>query len=212
MVLISHIYKFIYLKNYKVAGSSVESFFGQYCIDPNEIPNYKFKDETDEYISSYGIIGNRIINNTKTKIWYNHINAIDIKQNIGDSVFNEYFKFCVVRNPYDVVVSSFFFEKSKKDFKTYCKEYAYSDVNLNRLFIDNIPVCQYYIRYENLIPDILTILKKLGISNFNINDLPNHKNKMRPTDKSYKEYYDDEIKEIVYKLFKTEIDMFGYKF
>ena len=36
MVLISHKYNFIYIKNIKVAGkvSSVEYFFGKYCIDP----------------------------------------------------------------------------------------------------------------------------------------------------------------------------------
>lgn len=30
MVLISHKYKFIYIKNRKVAGSSIQSFFGKY--------------------------------------------------------------------------------------------------------------------------------------------------------------------------------------
>ena len=29
MVLVSHKYKFIYIKNVKVAGTSVESFFGK---------------------------------------------------------------------------------------------------------------------------------------------------------------------------------------
>lgn len=57
MVLISHIYKFIYIKNKKVAGSSVESFFGQFCYDP-EI-KYVFEDSQKNYISDFGIISSR---------------------------------------------------------------------------------------------------------------------------------------------------------
>ena len=38
MVLISHKYKFIYIKNVKVAGTSVESFFGQFLCKIPKIP------------------------------------------------------------------------------------------------------------------------------------------------------------------------------
>lgn len=58
MVLVSHIYKFIYIKNMKVAGSSVESFFGKYCQDPNK--EYNYNDTIDESIDEFGIIGARL--------------------------------------------------------------------------------------------------------------------------------------------------------
>lgn len=35
MVLISHKYKFIYIKNYKVGGTSCEVFFQQFCVNNN---------------------------------------------------------------------------------------------------------------------------------------------------------------------------------
>ena len=50
MVLVSHRYNFIYIKNKKVAGSSVESFFGKYCCDPSS--NYLYTDKIDESINT----------------------------------------------------------------------------------------------------------------------------------------------------------------
>jgi hypothetical protein len=217
MVLVSHRYKFIYLKNYKVAGSSVESFFGQFCINPLDIPRYTFEDKIEESVSEYGIIGSRM---TEHKKWFNHKTASDIRRDIGTTIFNEYFKFCVVRNPYDLMVSSYFWEqqnkKNKQDFKTYCKHYSktinYFTDNVQRIFLDNKPVCQYYIRYEHLVDDILVVLDKLGITDFDITKLPNHKSGIRPSESTYKEYYDEETKQIVYNLFKREIILFGYTF
>jgi hypothetical protein len=217
MVLVSHLYKFIFLKNYKVAGTSVESFFGQFCIDPAEKKTYSFKEAQNEQITPYGILGSRL--NVKNTKWYNHKTAKEIKTDLGDAKFNDYFKFCIVRNPYDLMVSYYFFCKSKNDsksqgdFKTFCKKCIHINItNVDRIFIDNRPICHYYIRYENLINDILIVLEKLCIKDFDLNDLPKHKANINPHDKPYKEYYDSETKEIVEKLFKKEIDMFNYEF
>ena len=57
MVLVSHKYKFIYIKNVKVAGTSVESFFGKYCIDPEK--DYSYNDCINEHIDEFGILGSR---------------------------------------------------------------------------------------------------------------------------------------------------------
>ena len=110
MVLISHIYKFIYIKTEKTASSSVESFFGQFCIDPNNINNYKFTDKINQQISDFGIIGRRL-NGPKTDLFVSHMNANKIKNKLGNNIFNNYFKFCVVRNPWDLMVSSYYWRK-----------------------------------------------------------------------------------------------------
>ena len=57
MVLISHKYKFIYIKNVKVAGTSVESFFEKYCMNPDK--KYVKSERINTKISKYGIIGFR---------------------------------------------------------------------------------------------------------------------------------------------------------
>jgi len=249
MVIISHLYRFIYLKNYKVAGSSIESFFGQFCIDPALQSSYEFTDICDECITPYGIVNKRygenfdlsenklhIVkwikeyvhnnHNTNTILWFPHKSAKHIREDIGEEIFNQYLKFCVIRNPYDTIISAYFWSKAyyniTHDFKTYCKQYCKQNMvsrnnnyirhDNNRLFIDNQPVCDYYIRYEHLKEDTTQLLEKLGITNYNLDDLPHHKGGFRPKDKPYQEYYDDETRELVYETFKQIIDMFHYTF
>lgn len=211
MVLVSHIHKFIYLKNYKVAGTSVESFFGKYCIDPKEKPTYNFPFMLDKQDNEYGMI------NVPIEDFVFHPGAVQIKNFLGDEVFNDYFKFCVVRNPYDLMVSAFFFcipQMNIRDFKNFCKEFEhnYFTDNLQRILLDGKPICQYYIRYENLKEDIVVVLEKLGISDYNLEDLPNYRSDIRYDKRNYREYYDEETREIVANLFKVEIEMFQYEF
>ena len=212
MVLVSHIYKFIYLKNHKVAGSSVEAFFGQFCVSPREKKTWSFEDKREEQITPCGIIGSRLVDINKT--WYNHKPAREVKDELGELIFDRYFKFCVVRNPYEAVVSSYYWYKPNTDFKTYCNNCDHNIIdtdNVGRMLIDGKEVCQYYIRYENLIEDIKTVLNKLEITDYNINDLPKHKSGRKP-EKSYREYYDEESKAAIYNKFKKEFEMFNYEF
>lgn len=221
MVLISHRYKFIYIKNVKVGGTSVESFFGQFCIDPKETYNFRHKQE--EKISKFGIIGCRS-KNRKNAIWKAHDSATNIKKQLKnmnmENKFNEYIKFCVVRNPYDVEVSKYFWfnRKKKKDDGTYSISFKdwvrklIKGVNFRFFSIKGKSVCDYYIRYENLQEDIIKLCKILNIADYNIKDLPYFKSKVRNKSKHYSEFYDEETRKIVYKKYKKEFELFGYKF
>jgi hypothetical protein len=241
MVLISHRYKFIYFKNYKVASTSVESFFGQFCIDPILQASYTFPNECNESITEFGIIGTRITerniqnkeidrfntyiknkynHNPTSPVWFNHKHAKDVKEDIGEEIFNQYYKFCIIRHPYDVILSAYFWEKSTDTVKEYCKRYCSSlSSNINcyfqndneRLFLDDKLVCDFHIRYENLIEDMITVLTRLGITDYNIRDLPHFKMGYRSVKISYDNYYDEETKELIYQTYKRIFDTFGYK-
>ena len=201
MVLVSHIYKFIYVKNGKVGGTSTEGFFEKYCSNPNT--DYKLTQVVDEKVSEYGIIGARLQGK--------------YKKYLEPDVFNSYFKFCVVRNPYDKMVSLFHFEGNKVDyniinkFKNFCKKHT---TNTTYIYsIDGTPACDYYIKYENLNEDIKSVCDILGITDFNLDtDLPKFNSTQRRVKIPYKHYYDEETKKIVYEKHKEEIEFFGYKF
>ncbi len=212
MVLVSHKYKFIYIKNVKVAGSSVETFFGRYCINPKK--KYNYNDTQKEHIDKFGILGSRTSGMKDKDIWWNHKNAVDIKRDLGEQKFNEYFKFCVVRNPYEKVVSGYnFFNKGTSSFKEYV-------TNLNGLKdsiqcnIDGKNVCDFFIRFEHLNEDIKELCKKLKIDSYDLSLLPYHKklpdHKKSKGGKHWSSYYDNETKEIVYKKFKCEFELHGY--
>jgi len=73
-------------------------------------------------------------------------------------------------------------------------------------------VCQYYIRYENLLEDMKVVLAALGINNYDLDKLPRHKSTTRIDKRPYQDYYDDETRALVYDLFRVEFEMFGYTF
>ena len=204
MVLVSHKYKFIYIKNGKVAGTSVEAFFGKYCIDPKK--TYDYSEAQEEHIDEFGIIGSRGVNLTNK--WKNHIDAKTIRSYLDDQMFDEYFKFCVIRNPYDKMVSSYFFNKSKLSFKEFVKR----NHCVSNIIIDNKNVCDYCIRFENLEEDIKIVCKKLKLDSYDLSLLPRYKivNTGESKRKHWSEYYDDETKRIVYDKHKIEFELFGY--
>jgi hypothetical protein len=208
MVLVSHKYKFIYIKNIKVAGSSVESFFGQFCRNPQT--KYDFSDKISQTMDEYGIIGSRLSGIRKHDIWKNHMDASSIKNEIGDDKFKNYFKFSVIRNPYDVMVSYYYWQKPVSSFKEYAKTTVVN--NLERCSIDGASACDYYIRYEHLLDDIVHVCNRLNIENYDINALPKHKTNTRVKDIHYRDYYDEETRLHVYKNHKNILDFFGYEF
>jgi len=208
MVLVSHKYKFIYIKNGKVAGTSVESFFGQFCINPEK--KYDFSHSISQSIDDYGIIGSRESGVGNNDIWIGHKNAISIKNDLGNDKFNKYFKFCVIRNPYDVMVSLYFFYKLTEPFKDFAKRTIMN--NLERCTINGKIECDYFIRYENLLEDIVNVCKILKIDKYDINDMPKHKTNIRVKDVHYRDYYDEETRIIVYENHKKIFELFEYKF
>jgi hypothetical protein len=68
---------------------------------------YEFIDSQKNYSSDFGIITSRGMQNFDRNFYqkyYSHMSAEEIKKIIGDEKFNNYIKFCVVRNPYDKMV------------------------------------------------------------------------------------------------------------
>ena len=135
--------------------------------------------------------------------------------------FNKYTKFCVVRNPYDVEVSKYcWFNRKKKNddgtysisFKDWVRKAKNANTNFRFFSINGKSVCDYYIRYENLQEDIIKLCKILNIIDYNINDLPSFKSNVRCKRKHYSKFYDEETRKIVYKKYKKEFELFGYKF
>lgn len=103
-MIVSHKYKYIFTKPRKVASTSLEIALSQHCgpediITPN-ISSNKIDDDsyTDRAQNDVG--------------FFNHIRPSRIKKKIGSKTFNEYTVFTVVRNPWDMLVSRYFWETS----------------------------------------------------------------------------------------------------
>jgi hypothetical protein len=88
----------------------VESYFERYCMPEGA---WNFSHARKEYVGKEGIIGYRGAN-ARGKQWYNHMPAVEIRNKIGSSIWDSYFKFTVVRNPFDKLISSFYMLENSK--------------------------------------------------------------------------------------------------
>jgi len=218
-MLLSHRKKFIFIKTAKTAGTSVEVFFEKHCFPEGE---WRFSRSREEYINSEsGIVGFRGQSRTN-EIFYNHMSAKEIADNLEKDIWEQYFKFTIVRNPFDKMVSAFFhFEKSQNPDK-------YSMDNLTDIerfrnwvsdggeivdrdiyLIKGKVAVDYFIRFESLKEDIESVCSKLQLD-YDLADLPTLKSEHRDRTIKLKDFYDAPTEKIVRELFKFEIEYFDY--
>jgi chondroitin 4-sulfotransferase 11 len=189
--MISHKYKFIYIHIPKTAGVSIYNVF-------------KSKEQNHKKLDFY-----------------------------EEKYIKDYFKFAFVRNPWDRFLSSYFYFKKggrglghdfhsqeivlkysnfrhfvynfkfeKQNFKSphFLPQSNWTHNSRRELLLDFVG------RYENLQDDFNVVCEKIGRRK---KKLP-HKNKSKHKD--YREYYCDDMAEIIGREYSTDINLFKYEF
>tara|TARA_Y100001938_G_C8041912_1_gene406616 strand:+ start:218 stop:949 length:732 start_codon:yes stop_codon:yes gene_type:complete len=239
MVLVSHKYRFIYIKNVRTASSAIQGLFRKYCVEEEE--GYSLETDPDtllEVSSSAGIARGRKNESYGKAALFKHANthvpARKIRNYVGEDVFNSYYKFASTRNPFDQMVSYYWWLKwyrtnskrekwhppislsddVRKDFIRFiqgvCQYRKSQSWQLHT--IDDEPVCDYYIRFENLKEGVASVASHLGIPSSHSLTMGRLKAHSRPFDLHYSHYYDDELQQLAESHFEKELDFFGYKF
>ena len=236
-MLVSHLHKFIYIKTSKAAGTSIESYFEKFCMPPGEWERMQYQDEyRDEYVSDTGMIwsrgktlrfgfgDDRPINYTGWNNW-NRMPAVEVKKRLSTERWDEYFKFCAMRNPWDQVISKFYWEKhnsnkpvldlasERREFEDWCvaqilikgTNHTVSDMYTidDKFCLDDV------IRYETLSSDMARICAKIGVP-WQPERLPKFKSGIRPADASISNLHTDTTVKLVADLFAFEIETFKY--
>lgn len=151
-----------------------------------------------------------------------HETALDVRRLMPDGMFEEFFSFAFVRNPYSWLVSEFEVVRQDpnhrhykhlvkmKDFHEYVdweirrdKRYQYPLVTdaEGQIMVDFIG------RFERLREDYDKVCEHLKLPS--IDKLP-HKHKRTRAD--YREFYNDETREKVTENWQKDIALFGYNF
>jgi hypothetical protein len=129
-------------------------------------------------------------------------------------VWDSYFKFCVERNPWDRLISLYYW-RYKSDPRPTISEFISSNAPLalkekgyelytinGMLAVDK--VCQF----ENLSRDLEEVMKQVGISEKL--ELPTAKSKSRKDKRNYRDIIGETNKAIIADMFVDEIGLLGY--
>ena len=233
-MIISHTHKFIFIKSFKTAGTSIDATLSNYCSGRDIVtPLNDFKHnrtESGEFIHK-SMNADEFIKLNLPNL--QHVDAKIIKEMIGDEVWNNYFKFSIVRNPWDRAISYFYWDlRNEPAIKPKKRFYHYFGVpfdelkHLQWLFSEYIKTKQipsndpFYtinnelcvdsvIRYENLIQDFAAICQKIDVP---VPELPKLKGGIRSAKYHYSAYYNQESIDIVTAAHQNDIRLFDYKF
>jgi hypothetical protein len=236
-MLVSHRKKFIYTKTAKTAGTSVESYFERYCMPEGE---WEEEHSREMHVSEAGIIGFRGAKRPLGTEWFNHMSAKKMKEKLGGEIWDSYFKFCVVRDPFDKAVSAFYhFKKAREaggmdargltikqrikkilrpepDFNSVAEEFEFwlaggsMVLDRDKYVIDGEFCVDEVIRYEALEDGLRMVCDRIG-TGFDPDRLPTFKKGIRDDKVGLSEIYTPKSIEIVSKLYDYELERFGYR-
>jgi len=207
-MLVSYHKKFLFVHIFKTAGTSITDSLARYCYRPGST-------RPSNWIAYLSTNWKKI----HCKPIKKHATALEIRESLDRDVFDSFFKFTFVRNPWDWQVSLYHFildrphnpgheaTKAMGGFRnfvlsreglTFTQTGCLTDADGN-LLVDFIG------KFENLDQDFGLVCEKVGISA----RLP-HINKMQRS--GYRDYYDSETRDLTAKLYAEDIERFGYTF
>ena len=198
-MVICHAKKCIFIHIPKTAGTSIEQFI---------------KDKNNNSITYLGVRGNRSMH---------HFSAIELKmENV--SFFDSYYKFSIVRNPYDRLLSEYYwcpipgvgykYGRTKRQFLQYVINVVKKKLYYDNIFNDHF-IPQYLFlykgktllinqlfKYEDLEWTVDYLKRKLDLKS----DFPF----LNKSSDNKKEWTVNQ-KEIIYKLYNKDFILFNYE-
>jgi hypothetical protein len=226
-MIISHTHKFIFIKSRKTAGTSIEAALSAHCSGNDVVTplgDYRVNRDTG---------GNWVHKAMNSEGFEQHDPALGIKNKVSPEVWATYFKFSIARNPWDRVVSDFFWKyRNDPALKPRRRFYHYLGVPFDELastrallskfvreddwqtndrfyIIDGELCVDYVIRYESLVEGLNDVCARVGLPPV---ELPHLKSGIRKKSHHYSQYYDEDTRVLVAQRHQNDLRFFGYRF
>lgn len=227
-MIVSHQHRFIFIKTRKTAGTSIEVALSQFCGDDDIVTPISPDDESMRQQLGYRGPQNyhvplwryntrqwkRLLNRRKWTTYYNHIPASEARRYLGGKIWNSYYKFCFDRNPWDRVVSAYFWQRYQIDASVSFEDFLSGRTELLSNFdlysIDSRIAVDFVGRYENLAADLRCALGHIGLPQ-NL-ELPRLKAKARTDKRPYQEIITPEQEALIASRCAREIALLDYQF
>lgn len=209
-MIISHQYKFIFVKTTKTAGTSIEIALSKFCGSEDIITPIFPEEEMRNQL------GYRGAQNYVSDGYYNHISATKIRKLIGEQVWNSYYKFCFERNPWDRFISYYYWcnqSEPRPSIGEFLNSNTLSFLKKTGFLlytIDSKIAVNKVCLYEKLNEELEQLKIKIGLPEKL--KLPRAKSSFRKDMRSYSEILDEAQKKQIEEVFSQEINLFGYEF
>ncbi len=231
-MIISYKHKFIFIKTVKTAGSSFEMALASIC-GPDDIIT-KLSVNEEKLKRELGIRGaqndyipvskwdfhylKRMISSRKLPQFNAHDPAIRIKKYLNESTWESYYKFCFERNPFDKIISWYYYRKStghtsdENIDKFILNGGLRTIVNFDQYSIDNLVIVDDIYKIENLDESLKLISDKLNLDK--VLEMPSFRAKStsRTDKRPYNEVLSENAKALIEDAFAREIKLLDYKF
>ncbi|MGB0723459.1 MAG: hypothetical protein ACPGU7_13795 [Gammaproteobacteria bacterium] len=201
-MVISHRYRFIFVKTRKTAGTSIEVFLSGVCgaedvftpIMP-PVPGHRSRNDGG---------------------FRNHMGVAALRDRVDPEVWDGYLSFCVERNPWDKTLSHYHWCRARSNADLTLDEYMlhnrpctdfhrYADPDTGRIRVDRV------VRYESLHEDLAEVFGVCGVPF--MGDLGiRAKGDVRTDRGHYRDRFSAAQRRWVEKAFAREIACFGYRF
>ena len=220
-MIVSHEHRFIFVKTRKTAGTSIEVFLAR-LLGPDAVvtpvippvPGHLPRNHSAPFNPLPQMLHERRIRPAladlrQRRTYWNHMPATRIRERVGARVWDSYFKFCFERDPWDKVVSWYWFlrwtvpdlpfdrfvltQELPTDFPLYSID--------GRMAMDAVG------RFEHVHDDLTAILAKIGVDE--PVELPREKT-ARPGERDTPTVFTPELDAHVARVFAREIAEFGY--
>ncbi|MCC6201497.1 MAG: sulfotransferase family 2 domain-containing protein [Gammaproteobacteria bacterium] len=234
-MIISHRYRFVFIKTRKTAGSSLEIALSKYC-GPRDIIS-SISEEEDRERTALGYRGPqhdtiplrhhtrhellRMLQSGRLdrRVYHRHMKAKDVRSRVAGHVWANYFKFCIERNPWDKAISLYYWrtrnQRERPPLIDYLQSEESKDLSNWDIYTQNDRVLVDHVaRYENLEAELRAIAARLGIPGDLAADLRgiNAKGGVRVDRRRYQEVIGTDERQVIARICANEITQFGYSF
>lgn len=229
-MIISHRYRFIFIKTHKTAGSSMEMALASLCgpediVTPMEsnarsgLPR-NFHEPTllgRSYARSRLL--RKLVNRHSPLLgrwFYEHMPATRVRELVGPEVWDGYYKFCFERHPWEKVVSYYNWKKFGQgrplpEFRDYVLHKTHRLPLDGRLyFAGDTCLMDDVFDFRGFKETFTNICQKLAIPYDG--NMPREKTNITQQPVDYRTYYDDETRAKVAECYAREIRLLGYEF
>lgn len=224
-MVISHRYRFIFIKTRKTASTSIEAYLSGKC-GPDDVltpvrppvPGHRPRNHRGwfnplpELLSGVQWWRKTVDELFSRKRFWNHMPARLVRHRVSRRVWSDYFKFAVERNPWDKNLSFYHMMKERTGGDLTLDEslerHDCSDFGLytgpgGGLLVDEV------LRYEALSEELDRVFGRLGVpfdGELGVRAKSGHRSDRRP----YREVLTRDQAELIHRRHRSEIELLGY--